>query len=185
MKTFFLLLITLFTFFQGYVMPTETATFAGGCFWCLQHDFDELKGVISTSVGYTGGITPNPSYEEVCAGNTGHLEAIEVVFDPLIINYQDLLNLYWDSIEPTRDDGQFCDTGEQYKPAIFYHNETQRQLAETSKAELALKYKVRPILVQILPAEVFYAAEDYHQKYYKKSPVQYNLYRYSCRLKKE
>lgn len=150
----------------------KLATFAGGCFWCSQSDFDHLPGVISTKVGYTGGKKIYPSYEEVCSGKTGHVEAIQIVYDPKKISYEKLLAVYWESIEPTRSDGQFCDIGTQYRPLIFYHDEEQRVLAEKSKSEL----KMKPIKVEILPAETFYEAEDYHQKYYEKNPSQYNFY---------
>jgi methionine-S-sulfoxide reductase len=150
----------------------KMATFAGGCFWCSQSDFDHLPGVISTKVGYTGGKKIYPSYEEVCSGKTGHVEAIQIVYDPQKISYEKLLAVYWESIEPTRSDGQFCDIGTQYRPLIFYHDEEQRELAEKSKSAL----KMKPIKVEILPAETFYEAEDYHQKYYEKNPSQYNFY---------
>ncbi|HSX03353.1 MAG TPA: peptide-methionine (S)-S-oxide reductase MsrA [Rhabdochlamydiaceae bacterium] len=151
----------------------ETATFAGGCFWCTQSDFDKLPGVISTTVGYTGGKKIYPTYDEVSSGRTGHVEATQVIFDPKKISYEKLLEVYWHSIEPTRNDGQFCDIGSQYRPVIFYHSEEQRVLAEKSKNAL----KMKPVKVDILPAETFYSAEEYHQKYYKKKPSEYEFYR--------
>jgi peptide-methionine (S)-S-oxide reductase len=158
----------------------EQATFASGCFWCTQHDFDQVKGVISTTAGYTGGEKVNPSYEEVSAGGTGHVESVQVKYDPKVVSYQELLDFYWHNVDPTRNDGQFCDKGRQYRPVIFYHNENQRELAEKSKNQLIKADQIRPILVEILPAKIFYPAEEYHQNYYKKNPLRYKFYRYRC-----
>jgi peptide-methionine (S)-S-oxide reductase len=158
----------------------QMAIFAGGCFWCVQHDFDQLKGVVSTTVGYTGGTTVNPTYKEVSAGQTGHVEAVQVIYDPGIISYEDLLNLYFHDIDPTRDNGQFCDLGRQYRPVIFYCNDTQKQLAEKYKQDLIDSKKFPSVLVQIAPAQKFYPAEEYHQEYYQKNPIRYKFYRYSC-----
>lgn len=152
----------------------ETAIFAGGCFWCLEHDLDQVDGVIYTLSGYTGGDWPNPTYEQVCSGKTGHVEAVQVTYDPQRISYQKLLNIYWHSIDPTRSEGQFCDIGKQYRPVIFYLNEEQKRLAELSKDEISKK--IHPVKVDILPATTFYPAEEYHQKFYKKSPTHYLLY---------
>ncbi|MGC1878975.1 MAG: peptide-methionine (S)-S-oxide reductase MsrA [Rhabdochlamydiaceae bacterium] len=185
-----LLLAVFFSFLFNTIKGDETqmATFAGGCFWCLQHDFDQVKGVISTRAGYTGGDVVNPTYEEVSAGGTGHVEAVQVVYDPKVVSYEDLLNFYFHNIDPTRDDGQFCDEGSQYRPVIFYHDQTQKQLAEKYKQELIDSKKIQPVLVQILPAHTFYPAEEYHQEYYRKNPIRYKFYRYNCgrdkRLKK-
>ena len=154
----------------------ETATFAGGCFWCLQDTFDSFPGVLSTTVGYAGGITVNPTYKDVCGGKTGHVEAIEVVYDSQKISFQQLLEVYWHSIDPTRSDGQFCDIGPQYRPIIFYHNETQRQEAIASKVKLLETGTLPRIMVDIAPAATFYPAEDYHQKYYDKSYSRYESY---------
>lgn len=159
---------------------TETAIFAGGCFWCVQHDFDQLSGVVSTTSGYTGGHVDNPSYEEVSAGGTGHVESVEVVYDPSKISYEQLLNFYFHNVDPTRNDGQFCDTGNQYRPVIFYENDTQKKLAEEYKQKLIDSKKMEPILVEILPAKKFYPAEDYHQEYADKNPVRYKFYRTTC-----
>lgn len=155
----------------------ETAVFAGGCFWCLQHDFDVAEGVISTSAGYTGGNVKNPSYEEVCSGKTEHVEAIEVTYDPKKTSYAKLLQIYWHSVDPTRNDGQFCDIGPQYRPVIFYQNEEQKHLAEESKKELVQSKKYGPIKVDIEPAKTFYKAEEYHQQFYRKSPGHYSSYK--------
>lgn len=156
----------------------EKATLAGGCFWCMQPPFDGLKGVVSTTVGYTGGRTPNPTYEDICAGNTGHVEAVEVVFDPAQTSYAQVLDAYWRSIDPTDGGGQFFDRGEQYKTVVFVHDEGQRKAAEASKAALAAAGTFqKPIAVEIRSAAVFYPAEEYHQKYYCKRPAQYNSYK--------
>ena len=155
----------------------EKATFAGGCFWCMQPFFDHTTGVKKTTVGYTGGNTPNPTYEEVSSGTTGHAEAIQVEFDPKVVSYEKILNIYWHNIDPTQVNGQFVDEGTQYRTVIFYHNEEQKRLAEKSKEALDASGRFhQPIATQILPASTFYPAEDYHQKYYLKSAIQYNLY---------
>jgi len=159
----------------------ETATFAGGCFWCMEPPFDKTEGVVSTTVGYTGGRTANPTYEEVSSGGSGHAEAIQVVFDPAKVTYRQLLDVFWRNIDPLARDRQFCDVGEQYRSAIFCHGEEQRREAEESKAALEKSGRFRePILTQILPAETFYPAEDYHQDYYRKNPLRYKFYRFSC-----
>jgi len=156
----------------------ETATFAGGCFWCMQPPFDNTKGVVSTRVGYTGGDIPNPTYAQVSTGTTGHLEAVEVTYDPKRISYEALLKIFWHNIDPTQGDGQFADRGPQYHTAIFYHNEAQRLAAETSKAELAASGRLdQPIATKILPAKPFYPAEDYHQHFSDKNPLRYQTYR--------
>ena len=156
----------------------EKATFAGGCFWCMQHPYDELKGVVSTTVGYTGGHRDNPTYEEVCAGETGHAEAIEILYDPTQINYSELLNVFWKNIDPTTLNKQFTDIGTQYRTAVFYHSEKQKQSAESSKEEMERSgIYDNPIVTEITPASTFYRAEDYHQKYYEKCPVRYKVYK--------
>jgi methionine-S-sulfoxide reductase len=157
---------------------TEKATFAGGCFWCMQGPFDALDGVISTEVGYTGGITFNPSYEQVSTGTTGHAEAIEITYDPKKITYQDLLDVFWRNIDPTTRNGQFADQGSQYRTAIFYHNNEQRLLAEESKQALSQSATFnKPIVTEIVPADTFFKAEDYHQHYYSKNSQHYNMYK--------
>jgi methionine-S-sulfoxide reductase len=157
----------------------ETATFAGGCFWCMQPPFQKLNGVVSTAVGYTGGRKENPTYEEVCSGRTGHTEAIQVTYDPSQVTYSELLDVFWRNIDPTDYNGQFADKGSQYRTAIFYHNEEQRSLAEASKEELEKSGKFsKPIATEIVPASKFYEAEDYHQEYYKKDPYRYKSYSY-------
>ena len=156
----------------------EKATFAGGCFWCMQPPYDKVKGVISTTVGYTGGTTENPTYEEVCSGRTGHAEAVEITYDSSQTSYSDLLDVFWKNIDPTTTNQQFADTGTQYRTAIFYHNEEQKRLAVASKekVEKSGKFK-RAIVTEIVPASLFYPAEEYHQKYYKKCPLPYQLYK--------
>jgi peptide-methionine (S)-S-oxide reductase len=157
------------------------ATFAGGCFWCMEPPFDELKGVISTTSGYTGGHQPNPTYKEVSAGNTGHTEAVEIVFDPAQISYAELLKVFWRNIDPMTANRQFCDIGSQYRSGIFYHDDEQKRLAEASKQELEQSGRLpRPIVTEIVPASEFYVAEEYHQDYYQKNPLRYKFYRYSC-----
>lgn len=187
MKTFFNFIYTLFFicycffFLEGQEpMTQEEAIFAGGCFWCVEHDFDQVEGVISTTSGYTGGQKVNPTYHEVSAGKTGHVEAVKVVFNPQKVSYQKLLTFYWHNIDPTRKDGQFCDAGQQYRPVIFYTNATQKKLAEADKQRLLDEHKIQPIEVEILPAQAFYSAEEYHQKYYQKNPLRYKFYRYRC-----
>ena len=154
------------------------ATFAGGCFWCMQGPFDFLDGVISNKEGYIGGKKENPTYEEVSSGATGHTEAVEVVYDPQKVSYKKLLEVFWRNIDPTTKNQQFADRGSQYRTAIFYHNEEQKQLAEQSKLELERSNKFdKPIVTEILPATTFYSAEDYHQDYYKKNPFRYEMYK--------
>jgi peptide-methionine (S)-S-oxide reductase len=155
------------------------ATFAGGCFWCTESDFDKVKGVVSTTSGYTGGTVPNPSYERVSAGGTGHAEAVEVIYDPSKVSYQQLLTFYWRTIDPTVKNQQFCDHGDQYRTAIFVRNDEERKLAEASKKKAEAELK-QPVFTQIVDAGPFYAAEDYHQDFYKKNPTKYKFYRWNC-----
>ena len=155
------------------------ATFAGGCFWCLQPQFDAIPGVSKTTVGYTGGQMANPTYEQVCSGKTGHLEAIEIEYDPKKVSYKALVDTFWKLIDPTVENRQFADVGTQYQTAIFYHSETQHDVALASKQALqrSKKFGDKPIMVKILPSQPFYPAETYHQCYYKKNPVHYELYK--------
>jgi peptide methionine sulfoxide reductase msrA/msrB len=156
----------------------EKATFAGGCFWCMEPPFEGLEGVIEVTAGYTGGHKENPSYEEVSTGGTGHLEAVQITYDPSMITYPELLNVFWRSIDPTDDTGQFADKGPQYRTAIFYHNEDQRKIAESSKKKLEDSRKFdRPIATKILRSPVFFKAEEYHQDYHKKEPEHYASYK--------
>ena len=160
---------------------TATATFAGGCFWCMEPPFDGLEGVISTTSGYTGGTSKDPGYKQVSRGGTGHAEVVQVIYDPEKVSYAELLDAFWRNIDPTRIDGQFCDGGNQYRSEIFYHTTEQKQLAEQSKAALIeLKPFKKPVLTRVTQASEFYPAEDYHQDYYIKNPVRYKFYRYGC-----
>jgi peptide-methionine (S)-S-oxide reductase len=157
------------------------ATFAGGCFWCMEPPYDKLEGVISTTSGYTGGHKENPTYGEVSAGGTGHYEALQVVYDPARVSYQQLLVLFWHNVDPLDAGGQFCDRGDQYRTAIFVHDEEQRRLAEESKQYLEQAGGFdKPIVTPVLPAGPFSPAETYHQDYYEKNPLRYKFYRYSC-----
>lgn len=158
----------------------STAIFSGGCFWCMQPPFDKLEGVAYTKAGYTGGQVKNPTYEQVSAGSTGHRESIEVFYDPHIITYKKLLEVFWKNIDPLDGNGQFCDKGDQYRSAIYYTNEEEKKAAEESKKQLIQSGKFKEIYTQILPATEFYDAEDYHQEYYKKNPIRYKFYRFMC-----
>lgn len=159
----------------------KKATFAGGCFWCMEHPFDELPGVVSVRSGYTGGNTKDPTYEEVSAGRTGHAESVEVLYDPAKIGYDRLLTRFWHNVDPTVKDRQFCDVGNQYRTAIFYHDEEQHRLALQSKQALEAKKPFKgAIATEIVAAGEFYPAEEYHQHYYKKNPLRYHYYRLSC-----
>jgi peptide-methionine (S)-S-oxide reductase len=157
------------------------ATFAGGCFWCTEADFDKVPGVISTTSGYIGGTTVNPTYKQVSAGKTGHVEAVQVRFDPAKTNFAKLLAAFWPTIDPLTPDRQFCDGGSQYRSAIFYHDAGQKRQAEASKAALAASRRfTQPIVTEILPATEFYPAEEYHQDYHVKNPIRYSYYRSNC-----
>lgn len=155
------------------------ATFAGGCYWCMEPPFHHLEGVSDVISGYIGGKIPNPTYEQVCSGRTGHFEAIQVTYDPQKITYEKLLDTFWRQIDPTDGEGQFADKGSQYLTAIFFHDDEQKRLAEKSKEEMikAKWFEGQSIRTQILPSTSFFPAEDYHQKYYMKNPVHYNAYK--------
>ena len=160
---------------------TATATFAGGCFWCTESDFDKVEGVVSTTSGYIGGKTANPTYDTVSTGNSGHAEAVQVIFDPSKVTYAKLLEFYWRTIDPTTKDRQFCDSGNPYRTAIFVHDEQQRAMAETSKKALSGNKPFRePIVTEIVNATTFYPAEEYHQNYSTKNPIRYKFYRANC-----
>jgi peptide-methionine (S)-S-oxide reductase len=160
---------------------TAKATFAGGCFWCMEPAFDGLPGLLSMKVGYTGGRTPNPTYEQVCTGMTGHAEAIELTFDPSKISYRKLLDVFWHNIDPTVRDQQFCDEGTQYRSAIFFHGPEQEKEARESLVELdKTKPFKEPIVTEIVPASTFFPAEDYHQQYCRTHKIAYGMYRVSC-----
>ena len=157
------------------------ATFAGGCFWCMEPPFDKLEGVVSTTSGYTGGSKSEPSYREVVAGDTGHAEAVQVLYDPKKITYAELLQVFWRNIDPTTPNRQFCDRGHQYRTAVFYHDPEQKRLAAESKKRIESSKKLDgPIVTEITEVGAFWPAEEYHQDYYKKKPLRYKFYRHSC-----
>jgi peptide-methionine (S)-S-oxide reductase len=158
---------------------TEVATFAGGCFWCMEPVFDKTEGVVSTTVGYTGGEKNDPTYEEVCSGTTGHTESIRVEYDPEKVTYGRLLDVFWKNIDPTTPNRQFCDVGTQYRTAIFYHTQEQKRLAEKTKNDVEQRLE-HVSATEISAAGAFYPAEDYHQDFYKKNPEHYRRYRLGC-----
>ena len=161
---------------------TAVATFAGGCFWCVEEVYDAVPGVVSTTSGYMGGNKRNPTYEEVSAGVTGHTEVVRVVYDPAKVSYEQLLEAFWRNIDPTVKNRQFCDAGTQYRSEIFVHDDAQRKAAEASKAAIEKSKPFKePIVVAVTSATAFYPAEDYHQDYYTKNPIRYNYYRTGCR----
>jgi peptide-methionine (S)-S-oxide reductase len=159
---------------------TATAIFAGGCFWCVEADFDKVAGVISTTSGYLNGKTKNPTYREVSGGGSGHVEAVEIVYDPAKVSFTKLLDVFWRNIDPLVKDKQFCDTGDMYRTGIYYLDDEQKKLAEESKAKVVAKFAPRMVYTEIVKADTFYKAEDYHQDYYKKNESRYNFYRWNC-----
>ena len=176
---FLLLMVTGLS--AGNAAETEKAVFAGGCFWCVESDFDKINGVINTVSGYTGGTTTDVTYKSVTAGGTGHREVVEIEFDPSVVSYEELLEIYWRTVNPTDAGGQFCDRGESYTTAIFATSDAQKQAAEQSKQNLQASGELeKTIVTPVLEAGVFYPAEDYHQDYYRKNPVRYKFYRYRC-----
>lgn len=187
MKSFFVLVAALGIAAAQAATPPEVppgyavATFAGGCFWCMEGPYDSLPGVKETIVGYTGGHTSNPTYEQVSSGATGHAESVEVIYDPKRVSYEKLLEVFWVNIDPTTKDRQFCDAGTQYRSAIFYHDAAQRKAAEASRAALEKSKPFKePIVTAIVQAGPFFRAEEYHQDFYRKNPVRYRLYRSGC-----
>jgi peptide-methionine (S)-S-oxide reductase len=161
-------------------MAAATAVFAGGCFWCLEADFDKLPGVIATESGYTAGKTKNPTYHQVSAGGTGHTEAVRVSYDPAKVSYQQLVDYFWRHIDPTVKDRQFCDVGTQYRSGIYWQNEAERKIAEASRDALLKSGKLKQVFTEIAAASAFYPAEEYHQDYYTKNPIRYAYYRNGC-----
>ena len=158
-----------------------TAIFAGGCFWCEETAFEGVPGVVAVISGYTGGQAPNPTYEQVSSGVTGHAESVQVIYDPSKISYEKLLDIFWHNVDPFQANGQFCDHGNQYRSAIFFKDEGERKAAEASKARLESDARFKgKIVTQIVPASTFYPAEEYHQDFYKKNPVRYHTYRTGC-----
>ncbi|MGH8502769.1 MAG: peptide-methionine (S)-S-oxide reductase MsrA [Gammaproteobacteria bacterium] len=187
MKRLLILLLSFATFSTINLQAQESgagrsiATFAGGCFWCMEPPYDELDGVTATVSGYTGGELKNPTYEQVSAGRTGHAEAVQIIHDPDKVSYKKLLDVFWRNIDPLDDGGQFCDRGSSYRPAIFYHDDEQKRLAQASKRALEKSGRFdQPIAIEIVPASQFYKAEDYHQDYYQKNSLRYKFYRYAC-----
>jgi len=166
---------------QAIAQDTDTAIFAAGCFWCMEHPFDAMDGVLSTTSGYTGGHQENPTYQQVSAGTTGHTEAVQIIFDPTRVSYDQLLHVYWRNSDPTTANRQFCDIGSQYRPAIFYRNDKQQQQAEASKQDI-IQHKTfsAPVITEITAATTFWPAEAYHQDYYLKNPIRYKFYRFNC-----
>jgi methionine-S-sulfoxide reductase len=180
------ILTTWFLFIPAFAEETsearlESAVLGGGCFWCIEADYEKLDGVVDVVSGYTGGHIKNPTYKQVSAGGSGHIEVVKVAYDANKISYSQILDYFWRHIDPTRDDGQFCDSGSQYRPAIFYQDETQKKLAIASTKQIEqTKPFAQPLKVELIQASTFYPAEDYHQDYYKKNPLRYNFYRYNC-----
>ncbi|MCQ8894949.1 peptide-methionine (S)-S-oxide reductase MsrA [Limnobacter humi] len=164
----------------AWAAATQTAVFAGGCFWCTESDFDKVPGVIKTTSGYAGGAEKNPTYEQVGGGKTGHAEAVLVEFDPAKVSYAQLVEHYWKTIDPTVKDRQFCDVGRQYRTAIFYANDEQKKIAQDSLARLVNSKRFPVVYTEVAPVIGFYPAEEYHQDYYKKNPIRYNYYRSRC-----
>jgi len=159
---------------------TATAIFAGGCFWCVEADFDKVAGVLSTTSGYIGGTVKNPTYQQVSGGGTGHAEAVKIVYDPAKVTYAKLLDVYWHNVDPLVKDRQFCDAGDQYRTAIFYLDDEQKKLAEDTKKQVEAKFSPRKVYTEVVKAGAFYDAEDYHQDYYKKNEARYKFYRWNC-----
>ncbi len=181
-STLFLFLLQIHSLAEGRPEDgIEMAVLGGGCFWCIEADYEKLDGVLDVVSGYTGGHLKSPTYKQVSAGNSGHIEVVKVTYDANTISYTEILDYFWRHVDPTRDDGQFCDRGPQYRPAIFYSGETQHREAQASiKATVASKPFNEPLKVELIAATEFYPAEDYHQDYYRKNPIRYNFYRYSC-----
>ncbi len=181
-----MLLLSLITAFSSGLLAMEatanqrTATFAGGCFWCMEKPFDTLEGVISTTSGYTGGHTDNPTYRQVTSGSTGHTEAVQVVYDPDKVTFEELLRTYWVNVDPLTDNAQFCDHGNQYRAGIFYHDKDQKQAALATREDVRSKFKDKKVYTEVTQFTKFYPAEDYHQDYYLKNAVRYNYYRWRC-----
>ncbi|WP_119458238.1 peptide-methionine (S)-S-oxide reductase MsrA [Rhodospirillaceae bacterium SYSU D60014] len=164
---------------QGAEDELGTAVFAGGCFWCVEEAFDKVEGVVETTSGYTGGTVEDPTYQQVSAGGTGHAEAVQVRYDPAEVGYAELLNVFWHNVDPFDAGGQFCDRGSSYRSAIFVATDEQKRLAEASRQELADRFD-RPVATEIVPADAFYPAEDYHQNYHDQNPLRYKFYKWNC-----
>ncbi len=184
LKTFLVTfaLISFTTFAQAMEKPAnyKVATFAGGCFWCMEGPFDKLEGVISTTSGYTGGHAKNPTYRQVTSGNTGHTEAVQIVYDASKITFDKLLEVFWINIDPLQANAQFCDYGSQYRAGVFYHDDEQRKKSLATREDVKQKFSEKTVVTEVTPFDVFYAAEDYHQDYYIKNPLRYKYYRWRC-----
>ncbi len=176
-----LLILSICLPFTGFTAETKLATFAGGCFWCMEPPYDKLDGVISTTSGYTGGHKKNPTYKDVSSGTSGHVEVVQILYDPNKVTFEKLLKIYWRNIDPTTPNRQFCDRGAQYRTVIYYHDDEQRRLIEESLTSLKKNKPFNePIVTEVSKASKFYPAEGYHQDYYQKNPVRYKYYRYAC-----
>ena len=175
-------LLLLGSFTTASVAKNETVIVAGGCFWCVESDFEQVEGVIDAVSGYTGGSTENPTYDQVSDKDTGHFEAVKITYDDEKVSLKELVDFYWKTIDPTNPVGQFCDTGAPYKTALFYADDAQKAVIDTSLNDVnKSKPFDKPIVTEILPAKTFYLAEEFHQDYYKKNPIRYKLYRTGCR----
>lgn len=175
MKRYWILL-----FFLPTTVMADAAIFAGGCFWCMQSDFDKVKGVVKTIAGYDGGNRPHPTYRLVSSGTTNYVESVKVIFDPTKVSYASLVDYFFHHIDPFDKNGQFCDKGKQYRSVIFYDNQKQKEVAKNSLKNIQAYFKDKKIYTEILPSTQFYPAENYHQSYYKKNPLRYEFYRYTC-----
>ncbi len=180
MRTLLITILSLITLLLATVSQAAVAIFAGGCFWCMQADFDKIPGVEKTIVGYIGGKAKNPTYKQVSSGRTGYVEAMKVTYNSKLTNYQKMLNVFWKNVDPTDAGGQFCDRGFQYTSGIFYLNKKQKTLALSSKKKIIKSKRFAQVATRIVPASKFYPAEKYHQNYYKKNPLRYKFYRSSC-----
>jgi peptide-methionine (S)-S-oxide reductase len=190
LRRFFCLLVMLALGFAAQVpaqtakpqpKSVATATFAGGCFWCMEEAYEKVPGVLSAVSGYMGGHTKTPTYQQVSAGNSGHAEVVQVTYDPAQVSYAKLVEAFWRNIDPTQRDGQFCDSGSQYRSAIFYHDDEQQRVAEASRVALEKSKPFKaPIVTQVVRAAEFTPAEEYHQDFYKKNPVRYKVYKTGC-----
>ena len=180
MNRFVFLVLGLALALPIHAQKTEKATFAAGCFWCTEEAFEKVPGVISAVSGYIGGTVKNPTYQQVSGGTTGHAEAVEIVYDPAKVTYAKLLDTFWHNIDPLAKDKQFCDTGNEYRTAIFYFDDEQKKLAEETKKKVEAKFAPKQVYTQIVQATEFYKAEDYHQDFYKKNEARYKFYRWNC-----
>ena len=180
MKKIIVILIVYFINHSVFATETKKAYFAGGCFWCMEESYDQVDGVLSSISGYSGGYLKNPKYEDVIYKDTGHVEVIEVTYDPLVVSYKDLLNIYWKNIDPFDASGQFCDKGKSYRSAIFFENNSQKELIDQSFKEIEKKFN-KKIVTLVWKFDIFYPAENYHQDYYEKNFIRYLMYKNACK----